>query len=131
MIILINDSFIAPRGESFWAGATDKDEEGVWRWVNVTDPFNCESEDYFCDWHEGEPGGGETESCLQVFNDAWWDQNHWNDASCTDTLTHYICEKPLSQDGDTKKKVWIGLDDLDSTQTLTWTDGSPVTFTKW
>ena len=117
----------APRGESFWAGLTDRDEEGTWRWVNASDPLDCSN--VFCDWHVNEPGGGETESCLEVWNEAWWDEGHWNDASCTDRLTHYICEKPIAQD--TTKVAWIGLNDLDSTQTLTFTDETRVTYTKW
>lgn len=104
-------------------------EEGVWRWSNDNSTLDCENGG-FCDWHEGEPNGNAAESCLQVWNDNYWDTGHWNDAPCNDTLTHYICQKPLATD--TRKTVWIGLKDMDNTGTLSWTDDSmPVTFTKW
>ncbi len=119
-------TFAATRGSSFWAGASDQDEEGTWKWVNSNATIDCDQD--FCDWNSGEPSGGEQENCLQVFNDYYWDTNHWNDASC-DTLTHYICEKPFA--GDFRKTTWIGLKDVENTGTLSWTDGTPVTFTKW
>ena len=52
----------------------------------------------------------------------------WNDED-GGKLTHYICEKPTAVD--TRKAVWIGLNDIQGTQTLVWTDDYPVTFTKW
>ena len=83
----------------------------------------------FCDWIDGEPNGYEYENCVEVINGDWIPQGSWNDASCTETLTNYICEKPYADN--VRKELWIGLNDLDSSQTLTWTDGSYVTFTQW
>ena len=121
--------FIASTGTSFWAGATDKYAEGSWVWLNSNTPIDCDKD--FCDWPQSEPNSGKNENCLEVRADPYPDgtNGHWNDASCNDLLTHYICEKPIAED--VRKTAWIGLNDLDSTKTVKWTDSSPVSFTKW
>lgn len=114
-------------GTSLWTSATDQGHEGKWQWVYTNASLDCENS--FCDWHAGEPSGGETENCLEIWNDYYWSNGAWNDASCNETLTHYVCEKAATTDS--KKKVWIGLNDLENTGTVTWTNQDPVTFTKW
>ena len=89
--------------------------------------MDCENN--FCDWIANEPNGGESENCVEAINGDWIPSGSWNDASCTNTLTNYICEKPYAED--VRKVIWIGLNDLDSSQTLTWTDQTNVFFTKW
>ena len=117
--------FLASTGTDFWAGATDNFAEGSWLWPNSNTPINCDGD--FCDWRDGEPNGGKNENCLEVTN--FGNAGHWNDANCNDWLFHYICEKPIAKD--VKKTAWIGLNDIDSTQTVVWTDNTPVSFTKW
>ena len=117
-------------GTSFWAGGSDIAEEGKWVWTNNS-TIDCENN--YCDWHEGEPNdSGHYENCLEVFHGQWNDgesKGSWNDAACEDRMFHYMCEKPMMND--VKKSAWVGLNDLQNTQTLTWTDMSRVTFTKW
>ena len=99
--------------------------ERTWKWIDQT-PFDCTNA--YCDWHEAEPNGNENENCLEVWKSDWWTPGTWNDED-GGKLTHYICEKPTAVD--TRKAVWIGLNDIQGTQTLVWTDDYPVTFTKW
>ena len=100
-------------------------------WPNSDTPINCEKDGGkdFCDWPGSEPNGGKNENCMEVRADAYGDGGHWNDMDCNQFTTHYICEKPFPEN--VKKNAWIGLNDIASTQTVVWTDGSPVTFTKW
>ena len=118
---------LVPNGYSFWTGLSDNATEGNWMWVDKNETLDCE--EGFCDWIAGEPNGYENENCVEVINGDWITQGSWNDASCTNTLTNYICEKPYADD--VRKELWIGLNDLDSSQTVSWTDGSYVTFTQW
>ena len=115
-----------PSGTSFWAGGSDLAEEGKWMWVNNA-TFDCEKN--FCDWHEGEPNGETRENCLEIIKGQGEWKGAWNDAFCEDSILRYICEKPVVEDS--SKEVWIGLNDLMGSQTVSWTDQSPVTFTRW
>ncbi|XP_030643632.1 C-type lectin domain family 6 member A-like [Chanos chanos] len=74
---------------SLWIGLTDRDTEGVWKWVDGT-ALNTEY------WYEGHPNVGqyENERCVFIF----WVHNSlksWYDVSCSHYMYHWICEKRL------------------------------------
>ena len=102
-------------------------QDGNWIWSDQTE-MSCDNE--FCDWIPGEPNGGNMENCLEILkDDEVWTNGHWNDAMCDDLFIRYMCEKSMATDA--RKNVWVGLSDLDESQELKWTDGNPVTYTKW
>ncbi|XP_048343469.1 hepatic lectin-like [Sphaerodactylus townsendi] len=73
------------RNERYWIGLTDRDTEGVWRWVDESDYYSN-----FVYWKPGEPNDSlRNEDCAHV-----WNNGEWNDVYCT-YLCYYICEKPL------------------------------------
>lgn len=111
-------------------GLTDSAEEGRFVWVDGT-PLDCEKD--FCDWNTNEPNGGTAENCVELWNDpgGWYDTHTWNDGWCNDWEREFVCEKPFPNGRMVKVPLWIGLNDLDSSKTLKWTDESRVSFTKW
>lgn len=71
----------------FWMGLTDRAVEGVWQWLDGTEPS-------FRSWKPGQPDnwghGHETgENCAGLIHDALW-----NDFFCEDLIS-YICEKEM------------------------------------
>ncbi|KAJ1191067.1 hypothetical protein NDU88_000384 [Pleurodeles waltl] len=77
------------KGESYWIGLTDSEEENVWKWSDGTIPT-------FTNWKSGQPdnwGAGHTpgEDCAGLHIGGLW-----NDFTCDDGLK-YICEKPRDQ----------------------------------
>jgi hypothetical protein len=56
--------------EDTYIGATDVDEEGVWRW----DEDRAKINETFDNWGPGEPSGGDQENCLEVMelHDGLW-----------------------------------------------------------
>ena len=66
---------------STWIGGNDIDEEGTWKWTDGS-PFD------FTFWDRGQPDNwGGNEHCMHhgFFG-------HWNDQSCSDSLT-FLCRK--------------------------------------
>jgi len=63
---------------SLWLGATDEDEEGVWKWIDGT-PFT------FSAWFRGEPTGTDKEFYLCTLHGAW------NDARRNDDTSGFVC----------------------------------------
>ncbi len=117
-----------PQASSYWVGATDLANEGTWVWADQS-VMDCNSD--FCDWIPGEPNSGTEENCLEILkDDQVWTQGHWNDAFCDEKFLRYMCEMPMANE-ERKENVWIGLSDLDESQQLKWTDGQPVSYTKW
>ncbi|KAG7240321.1 hypothetical protein INR49_027021 [Caranx melampygus] len=74
--------------KSFWIGLTDKEEEGVWKWVDGT-PLTLAY------WADNEPdnGGGVSgqgkEDCAHIRGA---EKRDWDDVSCNSFLK-WICEK--------------------------------------
>ena len=66
---------------SFWAGGSDLDTEGNWKWTDNTSLS-------FTDWRKEEPNGGETENCLELIR---VENSFWNDRQCSDPL-YFICK---------------------------------------
>jgi len=66
---------------SFWAGGSDLDTEGNWKWTDNTSLS-------FTDWRKEEPNGEETENCLELIR---VENSFWNDRQCSDPL-YFICK---------------------------------------
>jgi hypothetical protein len=71
---------------SWWAGATDAGQEGVWTWISG-------QPNTFQTFAPGEPNGATGENCIHLRRYAT-DPYGWNDASCTGWRWHYVCEAP-------------------------------------
>ena len=63
-----------------WLGASDEEEEDVWRW---TDGGVMS----YTKWGEGEPNFGILENCLVLKVD----DNYWNNINCGETRP-FICQ---------------------------------------
>ncbi|XP_062573588.1 collectin-12-like [Saccostrea cucullata] len=63
-----------------WVGATDMDEEGVFKWNHRT-IFT------FTSWYENQPDNINSADCAKVCRNG-----HWDDVLCEDPNT-FICEK--------------------------------------
>ncbi|XP_074549593.1 collectin-12-like isoform X1 [Halichoeres trimaculatus] len=71
----------------FWMGLTDREVEGVWRWLDGTEPV-------FTKWKPGQPdnwghGHATGEDCAGLIHEGLW-----NDFFCEDLIS-YICEKDM------------------------------------
>uniref|UniRef100_A0A3Q0RF76 C-type lectin domain-containing protein n=1 Tax=Amphilophus citrinellus TaxID=61819 RepID=A0A3Q0RF76_AMPCI len=86
--LCLNKKFIRQQQETIiWIGLTDKETEGVSKWVDET-PL---TESF---WYSGEPNNyrGSDEDCV-VIND-YNDENSWNDAVC-ENQNLWLCEKKM------------------------------------
>uniref|UniRef100_A0A671NYQ3 C-type lectin domain family 4 member M-like n=1 Tax=Sinocyclocheilus anshuiensis TaxID=1608454 RepID=A0A671NYQ3_9TELE len=88
-LIIINDreeqayifSNMVSRGNEFWIGLTDSDEEGRWKWVDgstLTSGF----------WGSGEPNGQRGENCVVSYPSGWYDY------PCNDAF-RWICDNKI------------------------------------
>lgn len=86
-----------PRDE-VWLGGSDRDAEGVWRWVEGDVPFwqgaqasagGSAKNGLFNAWNAGDPGNSADEDCALMQGGA-----DWRDANCND-LKAYVCARPL------------------------------------
>uniref|UniRef100_A0A672KFL9 C-type lectin domain-containing protein n=1 Tax=Sinocyclocheilus grahami TaxID=75366 RepID=A0A672KFL9_SINGR len=81
-LIIINDrEEQVSRGNEFWIGLTDSDEEGRWKWVDgstLTSGF----------WGSGEPNGQRGENCVVSYPSGWYDY------PCNDAF-RWICENKI------------------------------------
>ncbi|XP_059181114.1 CD209 antigen-like protein A [Centropristis striata] len=71
-----------------WIGLTDRDTEGVWKWVDGS-PLTTRF------WFDGEPNSyqSKNEDCaLTNYHD---NKNNWNDAVC-DNKNFWMCEKKMA-----------------------------------
>jgi len=73
-------------GDYMWIGATDKAEEGTWKWTDT----GMELSHGWTNWQSssGEPNGGKNENCVKL-----WDNGQWKDYSCNKRET-FMCRKP-------------------------------------
>ena len=74
--------FFAGSRQSFWAGATDSETEGQWKWL-TGEPFA------FADWRKGEPNDEKGEDCLEL--PVYFDYQ-WNDVPDAAKRNCYVCE---------------------------------------
>ncbi|KAL4216424.1 mannose binding [Mactra antiquata] len=74
---------------NFWIGLSDREREGVWKWMTSHTPLSGG----FRDWARGEPNSlyGD-EDCASIYIENY---SHWVDAPCDAAKFHYICEKSL------------------------------------
>ncbi len=75
--------------QTTYLGATDADEEGVFRWVED----NSVVSDSYTNWVPEKPDGGEAENCMVMLGDA----ATWEDVSCVpeaETPMNFVCSKP-------------------------------------
>ena len=80
-LFLMNNIFQDSR-QSFWAGATDFETEGQWKWI-TGEPLN------YTDWARGEPNDEKEEDYLELplyFN------YQWNDVPNAVKPNCYVCE---------------------------------------
>ncbi|KAG7313938.1 hypothetical protein KOW79_022434 [Hemibagrus wyckioides] len=67
-----------------WIGLSDRDREGVWKWVDGT-PLTTKF------WCGGEPNNLGEEDCAET---GFLNRNCWNDRNC-ESKEMWICEKVL------------------------------------
>ncbi|XP_053483836.1 C-type lectin domain family 4 member M-like [Ictalurus furcatus] len=74
------------RGEAGWIGLSDREREGVWKWVDGTQLTNGF-------WGDGEPNSRGDEDCALS---GYWAKSlpNWVDISCNDRYV-WICEKKI------------------------------------
>ncbi|XP_074486695.1 CD209 antigen-like protein C isoform X2 [Sebastes fasciatus] len=87
-LMIINSEEEQEFGRQFkrntWIGLTDREREGIWKWVDGT----ALGTSY---WLPGEPNhANSAEDCVEIWNHE--KENHWNDIPCNDQ-NHWICEK--------------------------------------
>ncbi|CAH1257654.1 CD209 [Branchiostoma lanceolatum] len=84
---LINLKNAVDNSSSFRFGLTDLNQEGDWIWEdNVTLSS-------FRPWGPGEPNNVRDEDCAEFFSGSHSsDANAWNDGSCTNNDTKFICQ---------------------------------------
>lgn len=77
------NSFVAAQmsGVRFWAGATDRADEGTWAWASGTEVS-------WDAWGSGEPNGSWEENCLEVNRR---EDGRWNDYECWEPVG-FVCE---------------------------------------
>uniref|UniRef100_A0A3P8NHU0 C-type lectin domain-containing protein n=1 Tax=Astatotilapia calliptera TaxID=8154 RepID=A0A3P8NHU0_ASTCA len=80
--------FIRLQQKVMWIGLTDRETEGVWKWVDET-PLTASF------WYSGEPNNFKrrNEDCV-VINHYYDYENNWNDAAC-ENLNFWLCEKDM------------------------------------
>lgn len=80
-----------------WAGLTDRDEEGSWRWSDgspmtfsawsPSSGFSSESANI------RQPDGAEVEDCGMILLDSIHSTDSWHDIPCAyDQVKQYLCE---------------------------------------
>ena len=72
-----------------WIGATDAENEGVWKWEDGS-PFN------FQGWFIP-PDGRKKENCAELFNtyENTYSYKGWNDLDCRSNM-NFVCAKPAA-----------------------------------
>ena len=83
-----------------WLGASDREEEGIWSWVDGTEGFDCtEAADLGCtggfsQWNDDEPNNsdrGTPEHCA-VMRSSCCANGNWDDVVCENRMQFYVCE---------------------------------------
>ena len=80
------------KSSEWWLGHTDQASEGNWI-LNSTG-----SSTSYTNWNSGEPNGGTSSNCVQMYGNGYWD-----DFTCTNNLWA-MCEKAVQIEPKGKRK---------------------------
>ena len=96
----INDYLKKSKGvDPIWIGGSDKEEEGVWNWVDCTSFRNAT----FTAWAHHQPSSGKDQHCLELWSSSW------NDNVCH-KQNNFVCTKKLCSSGWVHiKKIQFGI----------------------
>nr|XP_024656739.1 CD209 antigen-like protein 2 [Maylandia zebra] len=85
-LVVINSpeeqNFLSTITTEVWIGLNDKEQEGMWKWVDGT-PLTLTN------WGRDQPDNGGEEDCVHLGGDK---QKSWNDLWCSSSY-QWICEK--------------------------------------
>ena len=70
--------------DQYWIGLSDKEDEGVWRWVNG-EKLN------WANWMSGEPNNYDNQDCA-FMSSYGGREGKWSDVGCSDTRKKSICQ---------------------------------------
>jgi len=85
---IVNDYLVEEKKRkgitSIWIGGSDKEEEGVWKWLD------CSSfrDHRFTAWAHHQPSNGKDQHCLELWS------RKWNDNLCS-KKNNFVCSKRL------------------------------------
>ena len=82
-------TLLALVSEDHWIGMDDRDDEGMWFWVDGTEARDGETVIGYDGWNPNQPGGGIVENCAELDPG----QDGWADAGCAQ-LQRYVCRHP-------------------------------------
>ena len=71
-----------------WIGGSDKEEEGVWNWLDCT----SFQDQRFTAWAQHQPSNGKDQDCLELAS------SRWNDNTCN-KQNNFVCTKKLCPPG--------------------------------
>ncbi|KAI4575392.1 hypothetical protein MJG53_011595 [Ovis ammon polii x Ovis aries] len=109
-----------------WIGLNSLNFNSGWQWSGGS-PFR------YLNWLPGSPSAEPGKSCVSLNPGK---NAKWENLQCVQKLG-YICKKgnttlnPFVIPSEPSDELWIGLNDIKIQMYFEWSDGTPVTFTKW